>query len=114
MEPCPVRSQCTRATRNGRQLMLRPRDIHEAVEQARAKQNTDGWKQRYATRAGVESTIHQSVAVTGIRRCRYTGLPKTRLALWGARSRLGPVTWGDATMQSWRHDGQLCPCACSI
>ncbi|ABW16394.1 hypothetical protein Franean1_7064 [Parafrankia sp. EAN1pec] len=45
-QPSPVRSQCTRATRNGRQLMLRPRDIHEAVEQARAKQNTDEWKQR--------------------------------------------------------------------
>jgi len=79
-QPCPVRAQCTRSTRNGRQLMLRPRDIHETVEQARANQNTDAWKQRYATRAGVEGTIHQSVAVTGIRRCRYTGLPKTRLA----------------------------------
>jgi len=60
--------------------MLRPRDIHETVEQARAEQNTDAWKQRYATRAGVEGTIHQSVAVTGVRRYRYTGLPKTRLA----------------------------------
>jgi hypothetical protein len=40
----------------------------------------DEWKQRYATRAGIENTIHQSVAVTGIRRSRHTGLPKTRLA----------------------------------
>ncbi len=79
-QACPARPQCTRSTRNGRQLMLRPRDIHEAVEQARAEQTTDEWKQRYATRAGVEGTIHQSVAVTGVRRCRYTGLPKTRLA----------------------------------
>jgi Transposase DDE domain len=38
------------------------------------------WKQRYAIRAGVEGTIHQAVAVTGVRRCRYIGLPKTRLA----------------------------------
>ncbi|OHV55966.1 hypothetical protein BCD48_44095 [Pseudofrankia sp. BMG5.36] len=60
--------------------MLRRRDVHETVEQARADQNTDAWKQRYATRAGVEGTIHQTVAVTRIRRCRYTGLPKTRLA----------------------------------
>jgi transposase len=79
-QTCPVRPQCTRSTRTGRQLMLRPRDIHEAVEHARTEQTTDEWKQRYATRAGVEGTIHQTIAVTGIRRSRYTGLPKTRLA----------------------------------
>jgi hypothetical protein len=78
-QTCPVRPQCTRSTRTGRQLMLRPRDIHDAVEQARTNQTTDEWKQRYATRAGVEGTIHQAVAVTGARRCRYTGLAKTRL-----------------------------------
>jgi transposase len=79
-QACPVRPQCTRSTRNGRQLMLRPRHIHDAVEQARSEQTTEQWKQRYAIRAGVEGTIHQAVAVTGVRRCRYTGLPKTRLA----------------------------------
>lgn len=77
---CPVRAQCTTSTRTGRQLMLRPREIHEAVEQARTEQNTDEWKERYAVRAGVEGTIHQAVAVTGIRRSRYTGLAKTNLA----------------------------------
>lgn len=79
-QSCPVRPQCTRSTRSGRQLMLRTRDVHEAVEHARTEQATDEWKQRYAIRAGVEGTIHQAVAVTGIRRCRYIGLPKTRLA----------------------------------
>jgi hypothetical protein len=36
---------------------------------------------RYALRAGVgvEGTIRQGVAVTGMRRARYRGLPKTRL-----------------------------------
>ncbi|MEU5847914.1 IS1182 family transposase [Saccharopolyspora shandongensis] len=79
-QTCPVRPQCTRSTRNGRQLMLRPRDIHDTVERARTEQTTDEWKQRYAIRAGVESTIHQAVAATGIRRSRYVGLPKTHLA----------------------------------
>jgi hypothetical protein len=60
--------------------MLRPRDIHDAVERARTEQTTDEWKQRYAIRAGVEGTIHRAVAATGVRRSRYTGLPKTRLA----------------------------------
>ena len=50
------------------------------VEQARTEQVTEEWKQRYAVRAGVEGTVHQAVAVTGVRRCRYLGLPKTRLA----------------------------------
>ncbi|MCW2639032.1 MAG: transposase family protein [Dactylosporangium sp.] len=79
-QPCPARPRCTRSTRAGRQLMLRPRDIHDAVERARTEHTTDERKQRYAIRAGVEATIHQAVAVTGIRRSRYTGLPKTRLA----------------------------------
>jgi transposase len=79
-QPCRVRPQCTASTRTGRQLMLRPHDIHHAVERTRTEQTTDDWKQRYATRAGVEGTIHQAVATTGVRRCRYTGLPKTRLA----------------------------------
>jgi hypothetical protein len=60
--------------------MLRPRDIHEAVERARTEHATDEWKQRYAVRAGIEGTIHQAVATTGIRRSRYLGLPKTHLA----------------------------------
>ncbi|MGW1676306.1 IS1182 family transposase [Saccharopolyspora sp. NPDC002376] len=77
---CPVRPQCTRSTRVGRQLMLRPREIHDTIEHARAEQTTDEWKQRYAVRAGVEGTIHQAVAATGIRRTRYRGLPKTHLA----------------------------------
>jgi hypothetical protein len=38
----------------GRQLMLRPRDIHEAVERARTEHTTDEWKQRYAVRAGID------------------------------------------------------------
>jgi hypothetical protein len=79
-QSCPVRAQCTSATRTGRQLMLRPREIHEAVEQARAALNTEEWKQRYALRAGVESTIYQATVTTGLRRSRYLGLPKTHLA----------------------------------
>jgi hypothetical protein len=60
--------------------MLRSREIHEMVEQARAAQTTEEWKQQYAIRAGVEGTIHQATATTGIRRSRYLGLPKTHLA----------------------------------
>jgi hypothetical protein len=76
---CPVRGNGTTAARAGRQLFLRPREIHEALAAARAGQDSQHWKDRYKTRAGVEGTIAQATHVTGIRRARYTGLARTRL-----------------------------------
>ena len=78
-QACPAKNLCTRSTRSGRQLTLRPREVHQAVTDARAGQTTDQWKTRYNIRAGVEGTIRQATHVTGIRRARYLGLPKTRL-----------------------------------
>jgi Transposase DDE domain len=76
---CPARDKCTTATRTGRQLFLRPREIHQAVAAARAAQDTRHWKDTYKTRAGIEGTIAQSACAAGIRRARYHGLDKTRL-----------------------------------
>ena len=76
---CPAKPRCTSATRTGRQLSLRPRHVHEAVEQARAEQSSDQWQHDYKIRAGVEGTMRQATHVTGIRRARYLGLPKTSL-----------------------------------
>ncbi|WP_260695982.1 transposase [Streptomyces sp. IB201691-2A2] len=78
--PCAVRDKCTRSTRYGRQLTIRPKEQDGLLEQVRAEQSTEDWKARYAARAGVEGTIHQAVAVTGSRRTRYIGLAKTHLA----------------------------------
>ena len=78
-QPCPVKAQCTSANRGGRQLTLRPRQVQHALDHARAEQTTKTWQTRYALRAGVESTIAQSVKVTDTRHARYRGLPKTRL-----------------------------------
>jgi len=76
---CPARDQCTTARWTGRQLLIRPRHIHQAVTAARASQQTPDWQERYKARAGIEGTMRQSTHVTGIRRARYTGLGKTRL-----------------------------------
>ena len=76
---CPARGQCTTATGTGRQLTLRPREIHETVTAARAEQETAQWQLRYRARAGVEGLMAQATHVTGIRRARYLGLPKTTL-----------------------------------
>ena len=76
---CPARGQCTSSARRGRQLSLRPRQIHDATVAARAEQATRQWKDRYAIRAGVEGTIRQATHVTGLRTARYLGLRKTSL-----------------------------------
>jgi hypothetical protein len=47
---------------------------------AQHEQTTKAWKERYAARAGIEGTIHQAVAVGGMRRTRYRGLAKTHLS----------------------------------
>jgi hypothetical protein len=75
---CPARDKCTTAKWSGRQLFLRPREIHEAVA-ARAGQDTRQRKDRCNARAGVEGLMNQASHVTGIRRARYLGLDKTRL-----------------------------------
>jgi transposase len=77
--PCPMREQCTTAKRGGRQLSIRPRHIHHAVQQARARQDTEQFKDAYRLRAGVEGTIRQAVAVTDTRHARYRGQAKTHL-----------------------------------
>jgi transposase len=77
--PCPVRAQCTRSAQRRRQLTLRPRHLHEALRNARVEQTTDVWKARYRARAGIEATISQTIAATGIRRARYTGIDKVDL-----------------------------------
>ncbi|MFD8222262.1 IS1182 family transposase [Streptomyces sp. NPDC059697] len=78
---CPAQDMCTKAANGkwGRSLTLLPQDQQAALEDRRREQLTDQWQQRYNIRAGVEGTISQATRRTGIRRTRYTSLPKTRL-----------------------------------
>jgi len=76
---CPLRAQCTRAAAKPRQLSLRPREEHVALQLARQRQSTDDFVQRYKQRAGVEGTLAQGVQRAGLRRARYRGLAKVRL-----------------------------------
>jgi hypothetical protein len=77
--PCPVRNLCTTAKRGSRQLTLRPQPIQQALDLARAEQTSKQWQNKYKIRAGVEGTVRQAVAVTGIRRARYRGIRKVHL-----------------------------------
>ena len=76
---CPFRPDCTRDKSGVRTLTLRPKQLHETLFAARARQQTSEFKKQYAARAGIEGTISQGTRAFGLRRCRYRGFPKTRL-----------------------------------
>lgn len=76
---CEVRSRCTAAKDQPRQLTVRPQAQHEAIQAARQRQETETFKAQYALRAGVESTLSQGVRRFDLRRSRYIGLARTQL-----------------------------------
>ena len=76
---CSSRPLCTRAKADPREITLRPRPLHEALQNVRGRQETEAWRAQYGKRAGVEGTLSQAVRAFGLRRCRYRGLPKTKL-----------------------------------
>jgi transposase len=91
---CPVRANCTRSTASGRELTLRPRDEHLAVQAARQRQTTSAFKEQYAKRAGVEGTLSQGVHRADLRRTRYVGLAKTHLQHLATAAALNLVRLG--------------------
>ena len=62
--PCPFRAQCTKSEKEPRIIGLQAREHHEALQGARREQKTEGFRSRYAARAGIEGTHEQA-----IRRC---------------------------------------------
>jgi hypothetical protein len=75
-EGCPVRTQCAPG-KSGRTLNVNP--YHEILNQRRAEQKTEDFKQRMKRRPAVEGTISQLTRAHGARRSRYRGLNKMRL-----------------------------------
>jgi len=76
---CPKRSCCTRSKVEPRIITLQAREDFEALQSARRNQATEEFRKSYAARAGIEGTHAQAIRRCGLRRCRYVGLPKTRL-----------------------------------
>lgn len=74
---CPSRPLCTGTTR--RTLTLYPRELLQALCTARAREQTEVFKDTYRHRAGIEGTHSQAVRALGLRRSRYIGLRKTHL-----------------------------------
>lgn len=76
--PCSQRERCVRG-KGARRLTVRPRKEHLALQEARERQKTEAFQERYQARAGIEGAISQGVRTFGLRRSRYVGLAKTRL-----------------------------------
>jgi transposase len=76
---CPSLSQCTTAKGKRRSINLRPRELHETLQQTRQRVQTPECKAEHQKRAGVEGMISQAVRAFGIRRTRYIGKAKTHL-----------------------------------
>ena len=76
---CPSLSQCTSAKGKRRSINLRPRELHETLQQTRQRVQTPEFKAEHQKRAGIEGTISQAVRAFGIRQTRYVGKAKTHL-----------------------------------
>ncbi|MFF3489615.1 transposase [Streptomyces sp. NPDC002701] len=64
-QPCPVVGDCVpNLSAKGRAITLRPQQAHRELQQARALQQADEWKERYKVRAGIEGTHKACTAVT--------------------------------------------------
>ena len=79
---CASRSRCTRTQtpNQGRVVAVLPRQEHDALAAARAREGTaEGRRLYYAQRQGIESTLSQAVCAFGLRRTRYRSLARTTL-----------------------------------
>jgi transposase len=77
-------------------VTVRERVYHEALQAARQQQTTTAFKEAYAIRAGIESSISQGVRASERRRTRYGGLAKTHLQnsiIAGALNLIRVVAW---------------------
>ncbi len=77
--PCPARVLCTKSKRQRRKITFRPLEEYGILQAVRAYQQTQAFKSRYSTRAGIEGTLSQAVVALDMRRSRYWGDQKTHL-----------------------------------
>ena len=75
-QACPLRAQCC-AGKGGRTITRGPH--YAELQAARARQQTDEFKQNYKRRGGVEGTLSVLVRGHGLRKCWYLGKAKNNL-----------------------------------
>ena len=79
---CPCRTHCTRSATRPRQLALRPREEHAALQVARQRQTTDEFTRRYKKRAGVEARCPKGSRHAGSRTHATVGWPEHTCSMW--------------------------------
>ena len=70
---CRSLALCTTAATKRRTINIKPRELHEALQRAREREQTEAFKEEYKKRAGIEGTISQGVRAYELRRSRYIG-----------------------------------------
>jgi hypothetical protein len=77
---CPVRSMCTQAKTQPRELSIQSQARQIALQSRRQQQQTPEWKETYNQCAGIDATHSQGIRRSArLRRSRYIGLVKTHL-----------------------------------
>lgn len=77
-QPCTLRDRCLTGKKIRRYLVVRA--TYTRLEQARARQQTEAFKDAYAQhRPGIEGCLSALVRGQGIRHCRYAGQAKNHL-----------------------------------
>jgi hypothetical protein len=74
-EPCTAHTQCTRS--NNRVLGFPPQKLFDLQKRTRTEGRSPDWRDRYATRAGVEGTICELARGHGMHRTRYRHRART-------------------------------------
>lgn len=92
---CPARELCTKAETGPRTLRFFAYDPYVALEAARQRQETEGFKEKYKQRAGIEGTISQGVRACGLRYARYVGQAKTHLQQLAMAAAINVTRLGD-------------------
>lgn len=100
----PVRSQCTTAKDQPRELTFRPREQFIALHERREVQQTAKFKKKYDAHAGIESTHSQGVRRAGLRKTRYIGLAKSHL-----QHVLIAISHNLIRLDAWFNDVPLAP-----
>jgi transposase/IS5 family transposase len=75
---CPLQSQCTKSKTGRRRLTVGRH--HEELQARRREMEDEAYRALLRKRNGIEGTISEGVRAYGMRRTRYRGLAKTRLA----------------------------------
>ena len=77
--PCESRAQGTKAKTEPRILFVPSQPEHEALQTARAEQQTEAFRAAYALRFGVERLLSQGMRAFDLRKARYIGCVRTHL-----------------------------------